>query len=245
MHGRIRDDAPGGIAPLREAAAFGIRANAATALQFLNYRVDLFVLSAVASATDLGLYATAVSVTGVMFLAPQTLAYVVFPRVAALTAGGEDEHAARAVVERKSLRHVSLLTLVSLPVVAAAMAIAIPLLYGSDFTDAIVLGLVLLPGVALFGIASVLAATINGRGLPGYSLRAAIISTPIALALYAALIPALDDMGAAIASTVSYAINFGVTAYFYRRATGDRVGPLLVPTREEIADLRGLLRRGT
>jgi len=243
VRARPRDGAPAGAAPLREATAFGVRANAATALQFLNYRVDLFVLSAVASATDLGLYATAVSVTGVMFLAPQTLAYVVFPRVAALTAGGAEEHAARAVVEAKSLRHVSLLTLVSLPVVAIAMAVAIPLLYGSDFTGAIVLGLVLLPGVALFGIASVLAATINGRGLPGYSLRAAIISTPIALALYAALIPPLGDLGAAIASTASYAINFAITAAYYHRATGDRVAPLLVPTREEVADLRGLIRR--
>lgn len=239
--------APGarsGAAPLREATAFGLRANAANALQFLNYRVDLFVLSAVVSSRDLGLYSAAVAVTGVMFLAPQTLAYVVFPRVAALSAGGAGEHAQRALIERKSLRHVSLLTLVSLPVVAGAMAVGIPLLYGSDFSGAIVLGLVLLPGVALFGIASVLSATINGRGLPGYSLRAAVISTPIALALYAIFIPTLGDIGAAVASTLSYAINFAITAGYYHQATGDRVAPLLVPTREEVADLRGLVSRG-
>ncbi len=238
-----REAVPVGTGPLREATWFGVRANAATALQFLNYRVDLFVLSAVATTSDLGLYATAVSVTSVMFLAPQTLAQIVFPRVAALSAGGASDLEHRAMVEAKSLRHVSLITLVSVPAVAVAMAVAIPLLYGSDFDEAIGLGLVLLPGCALFGIASVLAATINGRGFPGYSLRAAAISTPIALALYAVLIPLLDEWGAAIASTVSYAINFAVTAAYYRRATGDRVAPLLVPTREELHDLRALVRR--
>lgn len=235
--------APVGGAPLREATAFGLRANAANALQFLNYRIDLFVLSAVASAPDLGVYSAAVAASGVMFLAPQTLAQVVFPRVAALSAGGDEALERRSVVEAKSLRHVSLLTLVSLPVVAVVMAGVIPLLYGRAFDGAIVLGLVLLPGVALFGIAGVLSATINGRGFPGYSMRAAAISTPIALALYAVLIPLLHDLGAALASTVSYAINFAVTAVYYRRATGDRVAPLLVPTREEMADLRALAGR--
>jgi O-antigen/teichoic acid export membrane protein len=233
---------PSGVAPLREATGFGIRANAATALQLLNFRIDLFVLSAVVTGDDLGTYATAVSVTSVMFLVPQTLSQVVFPRVAALTAD-TSQHEQRAVVEAKSLRHVSLITLVSLPVVAIAMAIAIPLFFGRDFDDAIVLGLILLPGCALFGIATVLSATINGRGFPGYSLRAAAISTPVALVLYAVLIPTLDNTGAALASTVSYAFNFAVTAVYYHRATGDKVAPLLVPTREELADLRALAGR--
>jgi O-antigen/teichoic acid export membrane protein len=232
-----------GFARLREATGFGIRANATNALQTLNLRIDLFILSAVASAATLGHYSVAVSVTSVLFLAPQTLAQVVFPRVAALSAGEGGGEAQRAVVEAKSLRHVSLLTLVTLPLVAVAAAIFVPLLYGPEFDEAVVLSLILLPGCALFGIASVLAATINGRGKPGLSLRAALWATPVALVLYAVLIPAFDDVGAAIASTTAYAVNFAFTALYYHRATGDRVMPLLIPTRDELADLRALLRR--
>jgi O-antigen/teichoic acid export membrane protein len=243
VRSRVPVDGPTGARPLREATTFGLRANGANALQLLNFRIDLFVLSAVASSSELGHYATAVSVTSVMFLAPQTLAQVVFPRVAALSGGGASQLEQRALVEAKSLRHVSLITLISLPLVAAAMAIAIPLLFGSEFDGAIGLGLILLPGCALFGIAAVLSATINGRGLPGLSLRAAALSTPIALALYGLLIPLLGDLGAALASTASYAVNFAITAVYYRRATGDRVAPLLIPTREEVADLRALVGR--
>jgi O-antigen/teichoic acid export membrane protein len=243
LRSRLPGEGPTGRAPLRIATAFGLRANAANALQMLNFRIDLFVLSAVAGGGELGRYATAVSVTSVMFLAPQTLAQVVFPRVAALSAGDAESLDQRAVVEAKSLRHVSLITVVSLPAVAIAVAVAIPLLFGSDFSGAVGLGLILLPGCALFGIASVLAATINGRGFPGYSLRAAAWSTPVALALYGILIPLLGDTGAAIASTVSYGVNFAITGVYYRRATGERVAPLLVPTRAEVADLRALVRR--
>jgi O-antigen/teichoic acid export membrane protein len=231
------------FARLRDATGFGVRANAGNALQTLNLRIDLFILSAVAGGATLGHYSVAVSVTSVLFLAPQTLAQVVFPRVAALSASGGDAETQRALVEAKSLRHVSLMTLVSVPVVAVVAAVGIPLVYGSDFDRAVVLTLILLPGCALFGIASVLAATINGRGKPGLSLRAALWATPVALVLYGVLIPAFDDIGAAVASTVAYAVNFAFTAIYYHRATGDRVAPLLVPTRDEVADLRALVGR--
>jgi O-antigen/teichoic acid export membrane protein len=233
-----------GLGRLREATGFGLRANATNALQTLNLRIDLFVLSAVTSAAALGHYSVAVSVTSVLFLAPQTLAQVVFPRVAALSAAEGDAEATRANVEAKSLRHVSLLTLITVPIVAVAAAVLVPLLYGSDFDAAVVLTLILLPGCALFGIASVLSATINGRGRPGLSLWAAAWSTPVALALYATLIPAFDAVGAACASTGAYTANFLLTTIAYKRATGDRVAPLLVPTRDELADLRALARRG-
>ena len=75
--------APGQV---RRALGFGVKGYAANALQVLNYRVDFFVLSAVASAAALGHYAVAVAVTSVMWLLPQALGDVLFPRVAALSA---------------------------------------------------------------------------------------------------------------------------------------------------------------
>jgi O-antigen/teichoic acid export membrane protein len=222
---------------------FGVRANAATALQLLNFRIDLFILSAVVGAAELGRYATAVSVTSVMFLAPQTLAQTVFPRVAALSAGDDEQLRSRSIVEAKSVRHVSLITIVSLPVMALGMWALIPAVYGGEFEGAIKLGLILLPGCALYGLAVVLTATINGRGFPGYTLRAAAWTVPVALVAYGVLIGLFGAVGAAAASSFSYALNFVLTVRYYRRATGERVGPILVPTREEVAELRALVTR--
>ena len=75
-----------------------------------------------------------------------------------------------------------------------------------------------------------------------YSLYGAVITTPITLAMYATMIPSFHATGAALASTLSYLMTFGLFCHFYRRVTGRRVLPLLVPTRSEFADLWGALR---
>jgi O-antigen/teichoic acid export membrane protein len=138
---------------------------------------------------------------------------------------------------------VSLITLMSLPAMALGMWALIPAIYGADFQGSVKLGLILLPGCALYGLAVVLTATINGRGFPGYTLRAAAFTVPAALVAYGVLIGFYGAVGAATASSLSYALNFALTAWYYRRATGERVWPILVPTRAEVGDLRSLLSR--
>jgi len=125
-------------------------------------------------------------------------------------------------------------------VLAIALEVLVVPIYGEAFSGAVDLGLILLPGVALLGIAGVLAATIVGHGKPAYPLYVAIVTTPLTIVLYATLIPALDANGAALASTISYTMSFLLLCWFYRRTTRRRVLPLLVPTRSELDDLRSL-----
>jgi len=228
--------------PLRRAIRFGIKGYAANALQVVNLRADLFVLAAFATSADVGHYSVAVAVTTVLWLLPGALNDVLFPRVAALsaragTAAGEET---RAFVEAKSLRHVVLIVVASMLVLAVALVLLVVPVFGPDFRPAIDLGLILLPGVAALGLSGTLTATIVGRGHPGYTLAITLVTTPITLALYFALIPALDATGAALASTISYVATFVLAAVFYRRATGARLLPRLVPTRSELDDYRAL-----
>ena len=144
------------------------------------------------------------------------------------------------MAEVKSLRHASLIVYVTaVGLVVALEALVVPL-YGDRFRPAINLGLILLPGAALVPLARVLAATILGRGKPNYPLIAAVVTTPVTLLLYVTLIPWLHATGAALASTISYAATFIALAYFYRRVTGRKVLPSLVPTRSELEDLLAL-----
>lgn len=228
-------------AQLRRALSFGVKGYAGNALQVLNYRVDFFILSAVTSAAAVGHYSVAVAMTTVLWLLPQALADVLFPRVAALSADGHasaDEQ--RAFVEAKSVRHTALLVAVSTVVLAVGIVLLAVPVFGEDFRDAIDLGLIRLPGVALLGIAGILSATVLGRGHPEYGLYTALIVTPSTMALYALLIPSLEATGAALASSLSFAISFALSLLFYRRATGRSALPLLVPTRSELHDYRML-----
>jgi antigen flippase len=232
---------PPGPGQLRRAIRFGIKGYASNALQFVNYRLDVFVLAGVATTADVGHYSVAIAVTSVMWLLPRALADVLFPRVAALSArAGETGADTRAFVEAKSLRHTVVIVLVSTAALALALVLLVVPVYGADFRPAIELGLILLPGVACIGLSGPLMASIVGRGRPGWSLAITLVTTPVTIALYATLIPAFDATGAAIASTASYALTFALVAYAYRRVTGAPLLRWLMPTRSELADYRAL-----
>jgi O-antigen/teichoic acid export membrane protein len=223
---------------LRRAISFGIKGYGANTLQLVNYQLDLFILAAVASAAAVGQYALAVSATMLLMLMPRALSSVLYPRVARLSASGDE--AAREMAETKSLRHVSLIVGLTTVGMAAALELFVVPIFGAAYQPTINLGLILLPGAAALGIATVFGATIIGRGKPNYSLYGALVTTPLTVLMYATLIPWLHSTGAAIASTVSYFCSFVLFAHFYRRVTGRKVLPLLVPSRSELADLHAL-----
>ena len=228
---------------LRRAISFGIKGYGANALQLVNYQLDLFILAGVASAAAVGQYALAVSATTLLMVLPRSLSAVLYPRVARLSASGDE--GARQMVETKSLRHVSLIVVVtSLGMVAALELLVVPV-FGADYRPAINLGLILVPGAAAIGVSTVLAATVVGRGKPMYSLYGAFITTPLTVGMYAVMIPWLHATGAALASTLSYLGTFLLSCIFYRRVTERSVFPLLVPTRSELADLSAVARRAS
>ena len=237
---RLPAAAPTQPGQLRRAISFGVKGYGANALQLVNYQLDLFILAAVASAAAVGHYALAVSATALLMVLPRSLSAVLYPRVARLSASGD--HVKRAMVEAKSLRHVSLIVVLTSIAMAAGLELLVVPVFGADYRPAIKLGLILVPGAAAIGVSTVLAATVVGRGKPTYSLYGALITTPITIAMYGTLIPSFHATGAALASTLSYLLSFVLFCHFYRRVTGLHVLPLLVPTRSEFADLWGALR---
>jgi O-antigen/teichoic acid export membrane protein len=228
-------------AEISRSVSFGVKAYLTQALQLLNYRADLFILNAVAAKATVGRYAVALAVSELGLMLPRALATVVFPRVAALdTEPGSDE---QRMVVVKSVRHSLLLA----PVTAAGLAIAllaIPLVYGGDFRQAIEPGFILVPGVVALGVANVLSATVVGKGFPQYALYQALLVTPPTVGLYLLLVPALGANGAALASTASYACTATLTFYFFSRVTGLREPGSLLPGRAELSDYLALASRG-
>jgi O-antigen/teichoic acid export membrane protein len=186
-------------------------------------------------AAAVGQLSVALAVVGVLWLLPHALSEVVFPRVATLSARA-DGQAERAMVEAKGVRHAVLMISGGTAVIAAALLLLVVPVFGEAFRPAIELGLILLPGVALLGIGQVLSAIIVGRGRPQYLLYAALIVTPLTVAGYVLLVPALGATGAALVKTLSFTLSFALSVVFHRRATGASLG-VFVPTRDELDDL--------
>lgn len=231
-----RGDEPG---RLSRAVRFGLKGYAGNALQLLNVRLDVFVLSAAVGASAVGQLSVAVAVTGVMWLLPSALSEVIFPRVAALSASS-DTGGQRAMVETKGVRHSVVLIGAGAIVTSLALLFLVTPVFGDTFEPAIELGLILLPGVALFGIGQVLSAVIVGRGRPQYTLYTAMIVTPLTVLGYLLIVPALGATGAALVKSTSFALSFLLTIPFYRLATGSVSPRLFVPSRDEVRDWVGL-----
>ena len=138
------------------------------------------------------------------------------------------------------LRHSVLL--VSALLLSVALVVLVLVFLGSGFHQTIELGLILMPGSALLAIAAAMASVIVGRGRPEISMLIAVPTALVAVALYLILIPSHGAVGAAVASSLSYAFGFVLTIVVGSRKLGRPFLPLVIPTRSEIDDYVQLAR---
>ena len=220
---------------LKAALAFALPCYAANTAQFLNYKLDVFVVGFFAGAQSVGRYTLAVSLAQLLWLMSNSVASVLLPKVAASNdVGGTIQHTTR----------VTRLSLWATAICAVALALlatqAIPLLYGEPFRPSIAALLWLLPGVVIFSVANVLAAYIAGIGKPHLNLWVSGISLVITIALDLVLIPKLNIVGASIASTVSYSVSALMLIIFFIRQTGVSLRQVLIPNSEDLDVARKL-----
>jgi O-antigen/teichoic acid export membrane protein len=226
---------------LRAAWRFGLLSWGSEVLQNLNYRLDLFVLNAFSVTAEVGVYSVALTVTSFAWILPSALQTVLFPRTARLDSGDAPRADRLTEVELAASRGTRQTVLLLIPTAAAlvfALVVLVPLLYGSKFDRTTELGLILVPGTLALGLARVLVAVTSGRGYPQYSLYGRLIDMPITAVLYLVLIPAHGATGAAIASSISYALTGVISFVFFRRVVHIPLRTLFVPTREDLRDWR-------
>jgi O-antigen/teichoic acid export membrane protein len=214
---------------LRTLAAFGLRAQLSTVLQFFSYRLDLFIVNATAGLGAAGIYSVATLLAEAVWYIPNAVGLVLAPRVAA-TVEGEDDEATAAICRATVLLSVA---------GAAAIAVLAPLLvlvlFGDSFLSAVVPLWVLLPGVIALGLDKPIASYQLGRGRPQISLYVALIATPITIAAYVLLIPAYGIVGAAAGSTISYIATTAIDVFFLHRVSPLRLRNIVIPHRSDWA----------
>ena len=96
----------------------------------------------------------------------------------------------------------------------------------------------MLPGVCLIGIESVLVQHFTGTGLPAAIPLFWLITLAVSIGLNLTLVPVFGARGAAITSTISYALIFVLVAGYFCLKTGRRPDEVLVLRGPEF---RGLL----
>lgn len=195
----------------RSVLSYGVRAQGGNVVQFFNYRLDQFLLNLLATTAAVGTYSVSVALAELVWLLPNAASNVLFARAA---------NESPAVMDRLTPRVARWTLAVSLAA-CALLALGgqpvIRLVYSSAFHGAYAPLLWLLPGTVLFGIATVIAHDIAGRGHPGYNSLAAAVGLALTIPLDLVFIERWGASGAAIASSISYGATTLMIVAAFRR----------------------------
>ena len=205
----------------------GVQGYFANMIQFFNYRLDVLILGYFLGVAEVGIYATAVGVVEVLWYLPEAVATVLFPRTASA-----DPAEARLFTPRVS-RNVFALTLLASLVVAAFSHPLVIVFFSARYESSISPLRLLLPGVVVLSVGKVLAGDLAGRGLLMYNTWASLIAMVATVAFDLALIPRWGVDGAAIASTISYALMTVVLLAFYTRTSANGLTDMLLVKRSD------------
>ena len=200
---------------------------AGAAAACLLMRLDQLLLAPLSNLKELGLYAIAVSISEVVLVINTGLREVIF----------SVESSSRAPARVAAATRLSnLLTLILAGGVALATPMLVAPLFGTEFVGAVPMVLVLLLGIVIGNPGSVSGIALAAWGRPG--LRSLAITTALGANIVAifVLVPPYGGVGASIATFIGNAVAMLMVVTSIRRTYGVRMGQLLLPNREDIAN---------
>jgi O-antigen/teichoic acid export membrane protein len=197
---------------LRRMITYGLKFHVSILAGAIIIRADLLVVNHFRGAAEAGVYSVASQFALLLMLLPGVIATLLFPRV---TSEQDARGETTCLVSRYTTFIMFLCCLAAVP-----FSLLLPIVYGPAFADATRLLLILLPGVYLMGLESVLVQHFNALGVPRAIPIYWLATLVLNLALVFALVPRFGAQGAAIASSISYAVIFGLVALHFHASTG-------------------------
>jgi O-antigen/teichoic acid export membrane protein len=218
----------------RAILSLGLKAGIVNLVALINYRVEFFLLEAWHDLGAVGVYSVSISLAELLWLLSASVTTVVVAPAINL-----DEERAVGVVAQ-TVRHTLILTTAFGIGLAAIAPLAVPLVYGSEFSGAVVPLLILIPGVIAYAPASVLSAYFSMRhGRMRYPMIVAGTSAVVNALLCLVLVHPLGATGAALASTGGYVIGSALLLAMFLRAGGTGPGTV-VPRGADVLAYRDL-----
>ncbi len=196
--------------------------------QFLNYRLDVFIVSFFLGVTNLGIYTLGVTIAQLIWLFSNSFATVLLPNIAASREDPMKNSFRSAQIARLSFL-ISALSAIGLAIIAPV----IPLVYGANFQQSISVLWFLLPGIVAFSLVNVLASYIAGIGRPKINFIFSLVGLCFTIFLDLLLIPNVGIIGASVTSTISYSISALLTVLYFKKITNIPVKEILFITQED------------
>jgi O-antigen/teichoic acid export membrane protein len=224
----------------RRSLSFGARSHMGRSMLLGNYRLDQWILGALAGPAELGLYSVAVAWAEALWFLPTTLSAVQRPDLV------RESRRDAAATAARIFRLAALITVLSIVGFIVAAPFLCVTIFGPEFAGSVddlrLLVIGSLGVVAMKQLGSAL--TAQGRPtLTSIAIGASFLAT---IVLDVVLIPSHGGLGAALASAISYSIGGLAVGVIFARTLGIRLRALL-PRGSEVPQFvqgaRALVRR--
>ena len=219
---------------------YGAKVHVGNISGIANMTFDQVLMAALLPANYLGLYVVAVSAASVTQVFSQAVQMVSTPSIAQRESASE-----RAFVLQGVFRRYWLIALLLTLFIAVLLPVAIPVVFGSAFKEAVWPGEVLLLGTLFLGGQTVLAGGAQAMGNPWLSSKANLTALIVTATLLYLLLPLLGIMGAAIATTSAYLVQLLMMIFGLRSTHGVSLSGLFRIGFKELSsalDVMGLIR---
>ena len=183
-----------------ELLRYGLRAQVGQASQGLILKTDQAVIAVSLPARQVGVYVVAAGAANVLTLVSSALRQLAVPRIARTAVGSSDRHA-------EGQRLIKIFWRTALPLglaVCMMLPLAVPLVYGRAYIDAVPLAIVLTIATIGYGLKDVLVGVSLAEGSPWTGSKGEVVGLIIGLTLLAILLPPFGLIGASFASLVGY-----------------------------------------
>ena len=215
---------------LKDSTKYGVKCYFGNLAQFLNYRLDMFLVAIFLTPAAVGYYSISVGIAEKLWMFPGAIATVLFPRISSL----KDVEANN--LTPKIARHAFLLIFVLSLILALLAKPLIRIFFGSAFLPSIMPLLILLPGIIALSVSKILTSDLAGRGKPQFGTYAAFISLSVNIPLNLWLIPKWGISGAAFASTIAYSLATIIIIAIFTKISKKSLSEILLIKPQDFRD---------
>jgi len=214
---------------VKDVLTYGLKSHLGEVVSYLNYRFDIILVSFFLTPSAVGLYVLGVKIAEKLWMVARSASTVLFPRISS----EKDEQKKKRFTPIVS-RNVFLITLIGAALLFFIAEKVIVFVYSDAYIQSVRVLQILLPGIVSLSVTKVLANDLAGRGKPIINSYLGILTLVINIGLNVLWIPNFGINGAAMASAVSYTTNLFIKTGIYCSISGNTVGKVLIPRREDL-----------
>ncbi|MFZ1016763.1 MAG: oligosaccharide flippase family protein [Candidatus Cybelea sp.] len=220
----------------KEQLTFGSHAGLSSVLQYVDFRIDVFLVMFMLGSAALGIYSVGIAIGEFIW---QLSSAMINPSLQDI--GGKD-FARAAAITAKCMRHSLVLVFIAAICVALLAREVVPLVYGPAFSYGAVLTIALLPGIVAYSMMPALSAFFSQQlGRPKVPSYFSALSAGVCALITALTLPRFGLIAAALATSVSYSAAFVAATIYFTRVSGLSLERIFTYSAEDLRPYRSLL----